>query len=87
MRFYVLSVWLNGSTGILIATPQLLEEIKSDVFKRQSRKKFKRDHVDLVNMSAMLVLGLGHLNDNYKQLIEAFHVKPFIMTFLENTAS
>ena len=78
---------MSGSTGILIATPQLLEEIKSDIFKRQSRKKFKREHVELVNMSAMLVLGLGHLNDNYQQLIETFHVKPFIMTFLENTAS
>lgn len=82
----MLSIWLNGSTGILIATPQMLEEIKSDVFKRQSRKKFKRDHIDLVNMSAMLILGLNHLNDKYEQIIEAFHVKPLIMTFLENKA-
>jgi hypothetical protein len=24
LRFYVLSVWMNGTTGILLATPQIL---------------------------------------------------------------
>ena len=61
LRFYVLSVWMTGSTSILIATPKLLEELKSDVFRKQSRKKYKRDSFGLVNMSAIVTLGLGYL--------------------------
>jgi ATP-dependent RNA helicase DDX56/DBP9 len=84
LRFYVLSVWMSGTTGILIATPQLLEELRGDTFRKLCRKKYKRDRFVLLNMAAIIVLGLGSIKGDYNKLIEPFEVKPFLMTFLEN---
>lgn len=84
LRFYILSVWMGGTTGIMISTPQLLEELDSDVFKKQCRKKFRRDSFELSNLAAIITLGLGYHERKFERLIEHFKVKPFLMTFLEN---
>ena len=81
----MLSIWMNGSTGIMISTPQLLEELKTDIFRKQSRKKYKREQFELVNMAAVITLGLGHLKGEFEALIEHFQVKPFLMSFIENS--
>ena len=85
LRFYILSVWMTGATNILIATPQLLEEIGSEVFKKMTRKKFRKDKLELTNLSAIVLLGLGHHEAKYERIIDHFQVKPFVMSFLENT--
>lgn len=61
LRFYMLSIWMNGSTGILLATPQILEDLRSSVFKKQARKHFKRDQFELVNMTSIIIIGLNYI--------------------------
>ena len=85
LRFYILSVWMTGATNILIATPQLLDEINTDVFRKMTRKKFRKEKFELTNLSAIVLLGLGHHEGKYERIIDHFQVKPFIMSFLENT--
>lgn len=45
LRFYALSVWMNGATGVLLGTPQVLEDLRGPVFRKQARKHFKRDRL------------------------------------------
>lgn len=57
----MLSIWMNGSTGILLATPQILEDLRGSVFKKQARKHFKRDQFELVNMTSIIIIGLNYI--------------------------
>lgn len=84
LKFYNLSTWMNGTTGVMIATPQLFEDIDGPVFRKHARKHFKRERFQLVNMTSMIILGLHYLEDSFEKLLEAFQNKPFIMTFTEN---
>jgi superfamily II DNA/RNA helicase len=61
LRFYVLSVWMNGSTNILIATKDILRDLKNNVFKANARKAFKGKAFELINMTSIITLGLGFL--------------------------
>jgi hypothetical protein len=36
-------------------------------------------------MTSIVTLGLGFLSADYSKLFDIFQMKPFIMTFLENT--
>jgi hypothetical protein len=52
---------MTGATGVLIATPQLLQDLKSAVFKKHARKVYKRSQFELSNMAAVITLGLQFL--------------------------
>ena len=82
LKFYVLSVWMNGTTNILIATKNILDDIKGNIFKESVRKTYKRAHFDLVNMTAIISLGIDPLGSDYSALFNFFHLKPFLMTFV-----
>lgn len=76
---------MNGSTNILIATKQILADISNNVFKANVKKSYKRQHFELVNMTAIITIGLDHLANDFNHLFSSFQLKPLIMTFLENS--
>jgi len=85
LRFYVLQVWMSGSTNILIATKDILKDIKSSIFKQNVKKVFKgKTSFELLNMTSIITLGLGFLENDFDELFEHFQLKPFLMTFIEN---
>lgn len=36
-------------------------------------------------MTSIIILGLNHIDNDFNKLLEPFQLKPFLMTFLENT--
>jgi hypothetical protein len=38
-------------------------------------------------MTSIIILGLHYIDSDFTKLLEHFQLKPFLMTFLENTAS
>lgn len=84
LKFYGLSVWMNGATGILLATPQLLLDLRGNLFKTQAKKAYKRSHFELSNMTSIITLGLGQVEGDWGLLFEQFQLKPMLMTFLES---
>ena len=75
---------MTGSTNILIATKDVLYDMKSNVFKANAKKAYKGKPFELINMTSIITLGLGFLQSDYDILFDHFQLKPFIMTFLEN---
>ncbi len=76
---------MNGTTNILIATKDVLYDIKKNTFKANAKKAYKGKNFELVNMTSIISLGIGFLEADYDLLFDHFQLKPFIMTFLENT--
>lgn len=52
---------MNGSTNILIATKDVLRDLKSNVFKNNAKKAYKGKAFELINMTSIISLGLSHL--------------------------
>ena len=63
LRFYGLSVWMNGSTNILISTKEILHDLESNVFKSNAKKAYKSKSFELINMTSIITLGLGYLSN------------------------
>ena len=69
LRFYTLSIWMNGSTNVLIATPQLLMDLESAAFKKQARKVYKKPQFQLINMTSIILIGLHFIDSNFNKLL------------------
>ena len=64
LKFYIIRVWLTGNANILIATPQILEEIDSSLFKtqlKQNKHTRNQQRLNLSTMSSIITIGLAHL--------------------------
>jgi hypothetical protein len=85
LRFYNLSVWMNGGTHILIATRHLIDDLEGKTFKPHAKKAYNRGRFELVNMTAIITVGLQHLQNHTEKLLDLFEVKPFLMSFVENS--
>ena len=75
---------MTGATNILIATPQIISDLTDGSFKKMAKKAYKRDQLELVHLTAVVSVGLDPLPEDLSQLFSLFHLKPFLMTFLEN---
>lgn len=87
LKFYIIRVWLTGSANVLIATPQLLADIDSPLFRtqlKQNKHTRNQQRLQLTTMSSIISIGLSHLPE-LPAVLGHFHQKPLLMTFLENT--
>jgi hypothetical protein len=73
---------MNGTTNILIATKQILTDLKSNLFKGNAKKSYKRKSFELVNMTSIITIGLEFIDQDFSLLFQQFQLKPFLMTFL-----
>ena len=76
---------MNGSTNILITTKDLFHDLSNNVFKANAKKAYKSKSFELLHMTSIITLGLGYLTEEFRLLYEHFQLKPFLMTFIENT--
>ena len=84
LKFYSLSVWMNGPVNIMIATKAIYTDLNSNIFKESCKKSFKRDHFPLSNLATVICINLDHLRSDFNNIFNHFNHKPFIMTFVEN---
>jgi hypothetical protein len=53
---------MSGSTNILIATKDVLRDLKNNVFKQNVKKAFKgKTSFELLNLTSIITLGIGFL--------------------------
>lgn len=60
---------MNGNTNVLIATPQLLADLDSPVFRKQAKKAYKKPQFELINMTSIILLGLHFVQSDFKTLL------------------
>lgn len=85
VRFYGLSLWLTGGNGVLVSTPKLLADLKSNIFTESCRAAFKKSHFDLKSLSAIITLNISYMRNNFSELFEAFSGRSRILNLIDNT--
>lgn len=75
---------MKGNVNILLATTKLIDDLNSNIFKDMCLKTYKKKTFELFSMTTIITINLKHLEGYYDHMIDLFHSKPFIMTFLEN---
>ena len=60
---------MNGSTNVLLSTPQLLADLESSVFRKQAKTAFKKPQFELINMTSVILLGLHFIDRDFKKLL------------------
>jgi len=85
VRFYGLSLWLAGSNGVLIATPQLLADLKSNIFAESCRTSFNKSRFDLRSLSAIITINISYIRNSLQQLFEPFVGRSRIINLIDNT--
>jgi hypothetical protein len=73
---------MNGNINVLIATSKIIDDVNSTVFKDGCLKQYKKKSFEFFNMTTIITVNLKHLEGYYDHMIDLFHCKPFIMTFL-----
>lgn len=84
LKFYTLSLWMKGNVNILLATPKMIDDLNSNIFKDMCLKTYKKKTFELFSMTTIITINLKYLEGYYDHMIDLFHSKPFIMTFIEN---
>lgn len=75
---------MNGNINVLVSTVKIIDDINSNVFKDNCIKSYKKKTFELYNMTTIISLNVKHLEGYYDHMIDLFHSKPFVMTFIEN---
>ncbi len=73
---------MKGNVNVLIGTAKLIDDINSNIFKDLMLKTYKKKAFELYNMTTIITINLKHLEGYYDHMIDLFHTKPFVMTFL-----
>lgn len=84
LKFYTLALWMKGNVNILIGTSKIIDDINSTIFKESCLKTYQKKSFELYNMTTIITINLKHLEGYFDHMIDLFHSKPFIMTFIEN---
>lgn len=84
LKFYSLSIWMNGPINIMVATKAIYADLNSNIFKENCKKTLKRDYFPLTNLATVVCINVNHLKSDFTNIFNNFNHKPFIMTFVEN---
>jgi hypothetical protein len=85
VKFYSLSLWLNGGNNILIATADIFNDINSDIFTENCKVSLKKSQIDMKNMSAIITLNVSFLKKDFSCLFDHFPGKARILNLVDNT--
>ena len=61
LKFYTLALWMSGNVNVLLATPKIIDDINSTIFKESCIKQYKKKSFEFYNMTTIITINLKHL--------------------------